>query len=446
MASEVKIKAVLDAEDKASSKVEGFSMSLGKLTAAVGLGTLAADAFKKGIGLATDFIKGSISAAQEEEVAMVKVDAILKTLSGDLNIHKEAVNKASEAAMQLGFDDEDAAISMAKFMQVTGDTTMAQDAMSLAMDLARFKGIDLETATKATTMAYAGNVKLLKELGIEIPEDATKMEVLGLMHEKVGGQAEAFGNTAAGAQERFKVSSENLREEVGGMLLPLVTSFYGKINDFVASDTFKNWIETIKTLFNEKFMPAIEKVKKFLIDDLWPVIQKYIIPAWQDAYKAIEPHIPLLMEVAKYIGMLAGATILGALILVSNALAGLVTMFAKVIDHVKTAVNWIQILIDKIGAIPMTDWLSGKWIIDIMGRQFGGPVAGGTPYMVGEAGPELFVPSGAGQIIPNNKMGGSSVNINFNNPVVRSENDLSQIIAEVKRTLNRSMVLESLRI
>lgn len=36
----------------------------------------------------------------------------------------------------------------------------------------------------------------------------------------------------------------------------------------------------------------------------------------------------------------------------------------------------------------------------------GGPVAGNTPYIVGEKGPELFVPSSSGQIVPNNQMGG----------------------------------------
>ena len=35
----------------------------------------------------------------------------------------------------------------------------------------------------------------------------------------------------------------------------------------------------------------------------------------------------------------------------------------------------------------------------------GGSVIGSTPYLVGERGPELFVPSSGGQIIPNNIMG-----------------------------------------
>lgn len=66
------------------------------------------------------------------------------------------------------------------------------------------------------------------------------------------------------------------------------------------------------------------------------------------------------------------------------------------------------------------NFLSGLFKAD------GGPVAGGQPYIVGEQGPEWFVPNGAGSIIPNGKSpsmpGGSDsstataqapININF---------------------------------
>ena len=43
-------------------------------------------------------------------------------------------------------------------------------------------------------------------------------------------------------------------------------------------------------------------------------------------------------------------------------------------------------------------------------RQFGGPVRAGLPYVVGETGPELFVPGQNGQIVPNGQMGGTVVN------------------------------------
>lgn len=51
------------------------------------------------------------------------------------------------------------------------------------------------------------------------------------------------------------------------------------------------------------------------------------------------------------------------------------------------------------------------------GLASGGPVAGGSPYIVGERGPELFVPNSSGRIVPNHELGGgtgSSVNVVVN--------------------------------
>ena len=47
-------------------------------------------------------------------------------------------------------------------------------------------------------------------------------------------------------------------------------------------------------------------------------------------------------------------------------------------------------------------------------RANGGSVNSGTPYMVGEQGPELFVPGKSGTIVPNNALGGSSSNVVVN--------------------------------
>ena len=47
-------------------------------------------------------------------------------------------------------------------------------------------------------------------------------------------------------------------------------------------------------------------------------------------------------------------------------------------------------------------------------RALGGPVTAGSPYLVGERGPELFMPSRGGSIIPNNALGGGSTNVVVN--------------------------------
>ena len=47
-------------------------------------------------------------------------------------------------------------------------------------------------------------------------------------------------------------------------------------------------------------------------------------------------------------------------------------------------------------------------------RAIGGPVSAGSPYLVGERGPELFMPSRGGSIIPNNALGGGGTSVVVN--------------------------------
>ena len=56
-------------------------------------------------------------------------------------------------------------------------------------------------------------------------------------------------------------------------------------------------------------------------------------------------------------------------------------------------------------------------------RASGGPVSGGSPYLVGEQGPELFVPPGSGTIMPTGMLGSmaqSGPTINYNGPYIAS--------------------------
>ena len=55
---------------------------------------------------------------------------------------------------------------------------------------------------------------------------------------------------------------------------------------------------------------------------------------------------------------------------------------------------------------------AGDFTNAFSGKALGGAVGAGRPYMVGERGPELFVPGAQGNIIPNNAMGGSNIVVN----------------------------------
>jgi phage-related minor tail protein len=53
-------------------------------------------------------------------------------------------------------------------------------------------------------------------------------------------------------------------------------------------------------------------------------------------------------------------------------------------------------------------------------RAMGGPVSAGNPYIVGERGPELFMPSGSGTIIPNNQMSNMGATTNVTNNYINA--------------------------
>ena len=77
-----------------------------------------------------------------------------------------------------------------------------------------------------------------------------------------------------------------------------------------------------------------------------------------------------------------------------------------------------------------------RFFAAISGRATGGPVTANTPYMVGEAGPELFMPSTSGAIRPNHELGGSTYVININGPVA-SASDAQRWILDGLRAAKR---------
>lgn len=74
-------------------------------------------------------------------------------------------------------------------------------------------------------------------------------------------------------------------------------------------------------------------------------------------------------------------------------------------------------------------------------RADGGPVGSGKSYVVGERGPELFVPGSSGSIVPNDAMrsgggnGGPSININYNISAGVSRAELAPILDAERRRL-----------
>ena len=78
------------------------------------------------------------------------------------------------------------------------------------------------------------------------------------------------------------------------------------------------------------------------------------------------------------------------------------------------------------------------------GRATGGPVTGGQAYVVGERGPELFVPTASGRIAPAVSAPGGGVNVTVNVAVPADASPAfmqrtgAQIARQVRQTLDRA--------
>ena len=87
---------------------------------------------------------------------------------------------------------------------------------------------------------------------------------------------------------------------------------------------------------------------------------------------------------------------------------------------------------------PLAKGISGAILAGF--RAEGGPVNAGSPYMVGEKGPELFVPHSSGSIVPNGAMGSSGggtggVTVNYNIAAGVSRAELVPILEQERRRL-----------
>jgi hypothetical protein len=88
---------------------------------------------------------------------------------------------------------------------------------------------------------------------------------------------------------------------------------------------------------------------------------------------------------------------------------------------------------------PLAAGISGA--LQGMFRANGGPVSSGSPYIVGERGPELFVPRASGSIVSNSNMNqgggsaGSSINVNYNIAAGVTRSELAPILEQERRRL-----------
>lgn len=115
---------------------------------------------------------------------------------------------------------------------------------------------------------------------------------------------------------------------------------------------------------------------------------------------------------------------------------------SSIVGYLKPVIDAINFVISGYNKIPGVDKISK---INIDGRATGGPVMAGRPYMVGERGPELFVPSQSGNIQSNGSTAGASTTVNVQFDFTGANIvDRDGFIRQIKDALATDMRLASL--
>ena len=306
-----------------------------------------------------------------------------------------------------------------------------------------------------------GNVRALTGvfslMGDSMAENA---EIVGYVTNGVDELSDAVDIAREDSLNKFNVAMESARDsllEVGGAVLEMVLPYLEKFSD---------WMSENKEPIEKGFIAVYDAIDKFLtsevlaniiqkFQEMWPEIKEAVFqlgelvgilaPVLLDAINDLLPVIGDLASIMDDLGFFTGEVL---------------TLFGEwegetpnIIDFLNRQINPVQRLKDSISALRDVlnaareayerlrsvglELREGGAIPGQFGgrRAGGGPVAGGKGYLVGEMGPELFVPSSGGNIISNDRVGGGArINITVNAGMGANGAQIGeQIVTAIKR-------------
>jgi hypothetical protein len=206
-------------------------------------------------------------------------------------------------------------------------------------------------------------------------------------------------NVAAGVT-RFAAIAMGIFNAVMAMnpIVLVVAAIAALVAGFIiAYNTITPFRELVDKLFD-----AIKPVLKIL-GDLFLMVGTTIVRAFGAAFDVVKKLVEILWGDGK--GPLAIAV--GA---IGGLFGGLGDIIGFFIGLVQGALDIVQKLINLANNLPFVGGFLPRGgaggPAKERQRALGGPVTGGQQYMVGERGPELFVPNQSGSIVPNNSLGG----------------------------------------
>ena len=265
----------------AEGKASGFSNTL----ANIGKGIATAGIAVAGAAIAgtTAFLMDATKAAMEAEDVQAQLAAVLNSTGGAAGVTAEQVNNLANHFSKFTRFEDDAIVSGQNMLLTF--TGIGKEVFPIAttamLDMSQAMGQDLKTTALQLGKALnnpAEGLTALTRVGVRFTDAQERMVkqmvaagdiagaqkiILAELATEFGGSAAAAGNTAAGKIEIFKNTLGNLKETIGGAILPILSMFADKLTTFLASPEIQNGIAFLVDGFTKLagFLASLSDVK-----------------------------------------------------------------------------------------------------------------------------------------------------------------------------------------
>jgi|694.fasta_scaffold121397_2 hypothetical protein len=166
------------------------------------------------------------NAAADEKAQRLLALTIEKTTTATSDQIAGVEKYISTTSVAIGVTDDELRPAFSRLVRSTKDVEDAQKLLSLALDVSAATGKPLEAISNALGKAYDGNLNSLGKLGLGIDQSILKSKdfdkVFNTLTDTFGGFANNEAQSAEKAFERIKIASDEVKEQIGAALLPVV--------------------------------------------------------------------------------------------------------------------------------------------------------------------------------------------------------------------------------
>ena len=464
------------------ASLKGAAIGLGDTKTIADLATSAVNAYGEsnlGGAQAVDVLAEAVRLGKLAPEELAGAMGQVLPLASNLGVSFDQVGAALAGMSKTGTDASTASTQLRQILATiakpTGEANDALAEMGLSAaglrEQIKEKGLfsTLETLTDAfdgnieATTAVFGNIRALSGvldlMGASAEDNALVFEQ---MADQTGVLDEALGITADTAAFKFDVAMATARDSLLEIGLAILENVSPRLDDFI------KWMEQNGPAIETGFIRIFDAVDKFITSeilaniiqafaDMWPEIEQTIeslgnlvlalSPLLEGTLDNILPMIGDMASIMSDITFFVDETV-GSLGDWETDSPGFIKMLELQLNpmlRLKEVLSQLAGLFDRAraaferfkdaGGLNSVD-LSAINTSTLGGRRAsGGPVAGGSSYLVGEMGPEIFTPAaGGGHITPNKSLGGSNITINVNAGMGANGAQIGeQIVTAIKR-------------